>query len=152
MGPGSHQPAALIAQRREFDLQATFPGLGALPENFQDQARAVDDLARPAAFQIALLHRRQVVVHYHQFDILGLNPALHLFDLAATEQGAWLGRRQRYDLGIGNFKVDGLGKADGFGQACVSGTTLNVAVAQQRMKHQGTAARLRAVVARSVMR
>jgi hypothetical protein len=74
------------------------------------------------------------VVHNHQFDVLGFNPALQLLDLAAAEQGARLGRRQRYDLGINDFEINRLGKTDSFGQACVSGTALNMAVAEQRME------------------
>ena len=40
----------------EFDLQRTFAGHRALAEDVQDQAGAVDHLAAPVPFQVALLH------------------------------------------------------------------------------------------------
>src|ERR1700691_3569663 len=58
VGPGTHQPRALIIERRQFDLQPPFMGAGARAENLQDQPGAVDHLAFPGALQIALLPRR----------------------------------------------------------------------------------------------
>ena len=57
MGPGPHQPRALIGQRRQLDLEAAFMRARARAENLEDQAGAVDDLAFPGALEIALLHR-----------------------------------------------------------------------------------------------
>ena len=59
MGPTSDQAASLVIQGRQFDLQPAFAGPGALAEDFQDQPGAVDDLALPSLFQVALLNRRQ---------------------------------------------------------------------------------------------
>ena len=47
VGPGPHQPRALIGERRQFDLQPAFMGAGARAEDFEDQAGAVDDLGLP---------------------------------------------------------------------------------------------------------
>ena len=68
MGPGPHQPRALVGQRRQLDLQAALMGARARAEDFEDQAGAVDDLGLPAPFEIALLHRAQRRVDDDQPD------------------------------------------------------------------------------------
>src|SRR3546814_745820 len=44
VSPTPHQPTCLIVEMRQFNLQPAFSGRGALTENFQDQASAVDYL------------------------------------------------------------------------------------------------------------
>ena len=57
MGPASDQPAALIGEMGELDLQAPFPRLRAFAEDFQDERGAIEHLRVPRLLQIALLHR-----------------------------------------------------------------------------------------------
>ena len=59
VGPRPNEPGSLILQMREFDLERALLRRRAFTEDIQDQAGAVDYLAAPGAFQIALLHRRQ---------------------------------------------------------------------------------------------
>ena len=70
VGPGTHQPRALVFERRQLDLQPPFMGAGALAENLQDQPGAVDHLAFPGLLQIALLHRRNRGVDHRHADVL----------------------------------------------------------------------------------
>ena len=47
---------------RELDLHFAFVALRALREDIQDEARAIDDTAIEARREIALLHRREIVI------------------------------------------------------------------------------------------
>ena len=97
VGPASHEPAALIGQMREFDLQAAFPRLRALAEDFEDQRRAVEHLRAPRLFQIALLDGRKLRVDDDHFGLERRDLRGDLFDLAAADQcrGHWAARAAR---------------------------------------------------------
>src|SRR5690606_4396008 len=83
VGPGADEPRALVAERGELDLQLAFPGAGALAEDLQDQAGAVDDLAVEALLQVALLHRGQLAVDDDDLDLALLHQLVQALDLAA---------------------------------------------------------------------
>ena len=57
VGPGAHQPALLVVEMRQLDLQPAFARRRALAEDLQDQAGAVEHLAVPGLLEVALLHR-----------------------------------------------------------------------------------------------
>src|SRR5262245_41833044 len=57
VGPGTHQPATLVVEMCELDLQAAFTRARAATEDFEDQAGAVEHLGAPGALKVALLHR-----------------------------------------------------------------------------------------------
>ena len=63
MGPGAHQPGALILQMRQLDLQNALTGPRPRAKNIQDQPRPVDHFCAPGRLQIPLLHRRQSGIH-----------------------------------------------------------------------------------------
>jgi hypothetical protein len=69
VGPGAHQPALLVGEMRQLHLQTPLAGGGALAEDLQDQAGAVEHLAAPGLLQVALLHRAQGVIDDGQRDV-----------------------------------------------------------------------------------
>src|SRR6185437_8647738 len=87
MRPGAHQPRALIAECGKLHLELAFAGAGAGAENLEDEAGAVDDLALPLPFEIALLHRRHRRVDDRDGDLLLLHGAGIDLDRAAADQG-----------------------------------------------------------------
>ena len=99
VGPGAHQPGALVAQRGQFHLQHALARAGAVGENLQDQAGPVEQLDPPFAFEVALLHRRHRAVDQNQLGLLGGDPRLDLGNLAGPEQQTGMGARQAHDLG-----------------------------------------------------
>jgi hypothetical protein len=117
MGPAAHQPALLVDQMRQLDLQAAFPRLRALSENLEDESGPVDDLDLPSALEIALLDRRQRVIDNDELRVLGLDDAAQLLNFPFAEQGAGLGGRHGYDAALTDVEADCTGKADGLRQA-----------------------------------
>ena len=72
MRPRSHEPALLVFEMRQLDLQRAFPGARPLPEDLEDQPGAVDDLGLEGPLEIALLPRRQLGIDDHEIDrVLG---------------------------------------------------------------------------------
>jgi hypothetical protein len=104
--PGPHQPAALIVQMRQLDLQRAFLGLRAPAEDFQDQPGPVEDLGVPFLFEVALLHRRQRVIDDDEPGFQRRDHPGDLLDLAAAQQGGRLRLRYRQDGAVGDFEID----------------------------------------------
>jgi hypothetical protein len=107
MGPRPHQPAALIIEMRQFDLQRTFLGLGAAAEDFQNQPGAVENLGVPRLLEIALLDRRQRAIHHHKFDVVARDQAGDLLDLAFAEIARRPDLADRRNQRVGDREVDG---------------------------------------------
>jgi hypothetical protein len=114
MGPGPHQPRALVVQMRQFDLQRAFPGLGAAAEDFQDQPGAVEHLGVPGFLEIALLDRRQRAIHHHQLDLVAGDEPCDLLDLALAEIGRGPDLADRRNQCVRDRQINGARQANGF--------------------------------------
>ena len=113
MRPGAHQPAFLVGEMRELDLQRAFARARAAAENFQDQAGAVDDFGVPGLLQIALLHRRDRAIHDHDRRRQAFRQAGDLVDLAFADIGRRPNFVERDQSRLDDVEVDGARKTDG---------------------------------------
>ena len=119
VGPGPHQPAALVFQRGELDLQAAFMSAGARTEYLEDQSGAIDDFGPPGLFKIALLDRREPVVDDHESDPLLFHGLLDAFDDAFADQGGRRDTAQRDTLRESDIEIDCTGETDRFLELCL---------------------------------
>ncbi len=90
----------------ELDLQHAFARGGALAENLEDQAGAVEHLGAGFLFEIALLHRSKRCIEEQQLDLLGLNAITKRFDLPGPQQGRGLHLANLDDLGEDRSETD----------------------------------------------
>ena len=90
VSPAANQTRGQVLQLRQFHLQLALVGGGALGENVEDQAGAVQHPDLQALFQVALLGRRQRVVEDDDLDLV-----VEHADIDAFFEVALLGRRQR---------------------------------------------------------
>ena len=91
VGPAAHKPRRRVLKLCELDLELTFVALRALGENVEDQPRTVDDRAAERLFEVALLHRRQVVVEYRERSMLLLQSALDFLDFSRAGKKGGVG-------------------------------------------------------------
>jgi len=105
MGPGPHQPRALIGQRRHLHLQHALAGGGPVAENLQNQAGPVEDLHLPELFEVALLHRAERAIDQHQLGLGRLYRGAQLLAFALAEQLARVGLAQAHDLGAHHLQI-----------------------------------------------
>src|SRR5581483_4362570 len=110
--PGAHKPAFLIGEMRELHLQAALAGMRPLPEDFQNQPGAVDDLRVPCLFQIALLHRRERGVDEHESGVMRTHDAGEFFHLALAEISRRTNGRKRNDACVCDLEIDRAREAD----------------------------------------
>src|ERR1041385_326305 len=136
MGPGSNQPAQLITERGKFHLELAFGGAGAGPEDLQDEAGAVDDLAAPLLLQITLLHWSKRMIDDGEADLLGFNQFRIALHRPLAEQRRWPKPLQRGDFRMRNIEVYGSGKADRLLQLLFSGASIQAAMLERRVKDQ----------------
>src|SRR6516164_2568071 len=114
MGPGAHQPALLVGQMRQLDLQGAFAGAGTPAEDFQDQSGAIEHLRAPGLFEITLLHRRERAIHHHYARVIGFDQAGNLLDLALADESRGANAAQGYDSGRDHVEINGASEPCGF--------------------------------------
>src|SRR6185437_16584488 len=117
MGPGPHQPAPLVFEMRELDLQRALARRRPLAEDVEDEPGAVDHLAVPSALEIALLHGRERRIDDHDGDALPGDRAAGGLDLPLAQQRRGTADPQREDGGMDDDQADRGGEADRLGEA-----------------------------------
>src|SRR5579883_600519 len=102
---------------RELDLQRAFARARALAENFEYETGAVDYFRAESLFEVALLYRRKRAIHDDELDLIIAHERGDLLDLALAEIGGGADLRERDDLGIDGYDIDGLGETASFGNS-----------------------------------
>tara|TARA_Y100001934_G_scaffold282375_1_gene395857 strand:- start:1387 stop:1836 length:450 start_codon:yes stop_codon:yes gene_type:complete len=118
VSPRSHQSATLILEGCQIYLKPTFTGAGTGAKDLENQTRAVNDLALPGAFQIALLDRAQLAVDDRDLRGQLADDSPQALDTATAEQRCWSRRSRRDDFGMCNVKRDRFGQSNRFLQRC----------------------------------
>ena len=140
VGPGAHQPRALVAECGHFHLQDTFAGARAVREDLEDEPGAVEDLDPPVLFQIALLDGCHGAVDEDEFDLFGLQTVLQFGDLALAEKMARLRAVDPDEIGTDHVKIgQRMGKCHALFQRRSGWTPVRV-FADVRVKHPGAGA------------
>ncbi len=91
---------------RQLHLQDALFRSGAVAENFQNQGGAVDHLAVPQLFQIALLNRRQGAVHHRQRDFVFLYRRTDAFSRAFAQIQRRVDLIQNDGFGANDVQID----------------------------------------------
>jgi hypothetical protein len=126
VGPAPHQPAGLIIEMGEFDLQPAFRRRRPLAEDFEDQPGAVDHLGIQRGFEVALLDRGKRRIDDHQ-PCLGLpRGGRDRLDLSLSEQGRGAGLAKAESKLVDHLDADRLGEPGRLLEPCL-GAALAVA-------------------------
>ena len=91
VGPAAHQPRGQMLELRQLDLQLALVAAGALREDVEDQADAIDDAAAQRLLEVALLGRGELVIEHHHRRALLSHRRRELGDLAAAGEGGRIG-------------------------------------------------------------
>ena len=75
---------------RQFDLKLAFRGTGALREDVQDKCGTVHHPAGEMALEVALLHRREAVIHQDKVRGVSLHAIADFVGLAGTDKKLWI--------------------------------------------------------------
>ena len=93
VSPRANQPRRQILQLRELDLQLAFVAAGALREDIENEAGAIDHTPIQRLLQIALLRRRERVIENDEFDVVRFARETQFFGLAAADEHLGIGAR-----------------------------------------------------------
>ena len=136
MRPASDQAALLVAHPRVFYLYPPFPALGPVREYLEDQPGAIENLASPSLFKIALLHGSQGSVDDHRVGRRSANHVLHALDETASEQGCSTWLADSYAILTPYSKPESLCEAYRLRQTRSRSDSLS-RIAEERMQHPG---------------
>ena len=117
MRPRPHQPALLIGQMRQFDLQRPFPRARPPAEDFEDQSRSIDNFCAPRLFKIALLHRRDRAIHDDDRSRQAFHHSGNLIDLAFADIGCRTNVVERDKPRLHDCEINRARKTDGLLEA-----------------------------------
>src|SRR5262245_61148043 len=112
MRPRPDQPALLVDEVSELDLQAPFPRPRSPAEDLEDESGAIQHLRSPCRFEIALLHGRQWMIDDDEPDLFGAHEPSELLDFAGAEQRRGTRRFKRHQSACGDVEIDRSGKPD----------------------------------------
>ena len=115
--PGTDEAALLVVQVGKLDLQAPFPRLRPLAEDFEDKPGAVEDLRGPGFLKIALLYRAHRMIDDDHLGIVDTHEACNLFDLAGADERGRRELAKRHDERCRDIEPDRLRQIDGLGEA-----------------------------------
>ena len=86
VSPTPHEAGREMGELGQFHLELALERAGALGEDVQNEARAIQHPALEMPLQVALLARRQGMVEDDQFRLLGLHQHLQFVRLASTDK------------------------------------------------------------------
>src|SRR5690606_33117355 len=111
VSPTANETTALVFEMRKIDLKAAFLGAGAAAKDLQDETSAIKHLGLQLALQIALLNRRELMIHDHQLGLCVFNDASNFGKLARADEGRGSRRRYVERFAMNDFQIDRLSEA-----------------------------------------